>query len=79
MLTDIFQPIGNWLVARQVVGPTECSLLRSEYTPQTGTTFGGYFSAFVAPAATHFVPEPRATARSCGSSTAGSDTPTSGG
>jgi C-terminal processing protease CtpA/Prc len=63
MMTGVFQPIGNWLVSREVVGPAERSLLHSGYMPQTGMTSGGYFSAFVTPAATRFVPEPGAKAR----------------
>ena len=63
MITAIFEPIGNWLVSREVVGPAERSLLHSGYTPQVGATSGGYFSAFVIPAATKFIPEPGSKAR----------------
>ena len=62
-MTEILLPIGNSLVAREAVGPAERSLLHSGYTPQTGTTSGGYFSAFMTSAATHFVPQPGAKAR----------------
>ena len=63
MITAIFEPIGNWLVSREVVGPAERSLLHSGYTPQVGATSGGYFSAFVIPAATKFIPEAGSKAR----------------
>ncbi len=62
-MTAIFDRIGNWLVSREVVGPAERSLLHSGYAPQVGATSGGYFSAFVIPAATNFIPEPGAKAR----------------
>ena len=59
----ILRPIGNLLVAREAIGPAERSLLHSGYTPQTGMTSGGYFSAFVTSAATQFVPEAGAKAK----------------
>jgi C-terminal processing protease CtpA/Prc len=62
-MTDIFQPIGSSLVAREAVGPAERSLMHSGYTPQTGGSSGGYFSAFVTTAAAHFVPDPGVKAR----------------
>jgi hypothetical protein len=63
MMTAFFQDLGNSLVARDLVGPGERSLMHSGYTPQVGMTSGGYFSAFVTLAATRFVPEPGAKAR----------------
>jgi len=63
MMTALFEPIGNWLVSRELVGPAERSLVHSGYTPQVGMTSGGYFSAFVTPAAPRFVPGPGAKAR----------------
>jgi C-terminal processing protease CtpA/Prc len=55
--TAILRSLANSLVSREAIGPAERSLLHSGYTPQTGMTSGGYFSAFVTSAATQFVPE----------------------
>jgi C-terminal processing protease CtpA/Prc len=63
IMTAIFESIGNSLVSREIVGPAERSLLHSGYIPQVGMTSGGYFSAFVTPAVTKFVPDPGAKAR----------------
>ena len=59
----ILRPIGNSLVARQAIGPAERSLLHSGYTPQTGMTSGGYFSAFVTSALAAVRPEAGAKAK----------------
>ena len=61
--TAILRPLANSLVSREAIGPAERSLLHSGYTPQTGMTSGGYFSAFVNSAATQFVPEAGAKAK----------------
>ncbi len=63
VMAAFFQDLGNSLVARELVGPGERSLIHSGYTPQVGMTSGGYFSAFMTLAATRFVPEPRSKAR----------------
>ena len=63
IMTAIFDPLGSSLVSREIVGPAERSLLHSGYSPQVGMSSGGYFSAFVTPAVTNFVPEPGAKAR----------------
>jgi C-terminal processing protease CtpA/Prc len=60
VLSGVFESIGNVLAAHRAVGPAERSLVHSGYTPQTGMSSGGYFSAFVTTAATEFVPEPGA-------------------
>ena len=54
MMTVFFQDLGNALVARELVGPGERSLMHSGYAPQVGGTFGGYFSAFLTRAAHAF-------------------------
>ena len=61
--TAILRLLANSLVSREGIGPAERSLLHSGYTPQTGMTSGGYFSAFVTSAATQFVPEAGAKAK----------------
>lgn len=58
VMTGVLGPIGNSLVSREAAGPAERSVLHSGYSPQTGMTSGGYFSAFVTSAAPHFVPAP---------------------
>src|SRR5262249_8320655 len=58
-----FQHFGNPLVARQLVGPSERSIVHSGYWPQVGRTSGGYFSGFRTREGTRFVPEPGAKAR----------------
>jgi hypothetical protein len=60
IMSAVFEPIGNWLVCHEVAGPAEQSLLHSGYKPRVGTTSGGYFSAFLIPAVTNFIPEPGA-------------------
>ena len=60
VMTGVLGPIGNSLVSREAAGPAERSVLHSGYSPQTGMTSGGYFSAFVTSAAPHFVPAPGA-------------------
>lgn len=63
VMTAFFQDLSNALVARELVGPGERSLLHSGYTPQVGGTSGGYFSSFMTQAAPRFVPTAGAKAR----------------
>jgi hypothetical protein len=60
MITSLFEPVEKRLVARELVGPAERFLLHSGYTPQSGATSGGYYSAFVTSSATKWLPGPGA-------------------
>jgi C-terminal processing protease CtpA/Prc len=57
-IANVFERLGSLLVAREVVGPSQRTVAHSGYMPQTGTTSGGYFSAFVASPSTRFLPDP---------------------
>jgi C-terminal processing protease CtpA/Prc len=59
----IVSRLQNLLVSRELISPTQRYLVHSGYRPQSGTTSGGYYTAFQTKAADVFQPLANAPAR----------------